>query len=155
MIRMGRTGAMRKLFCFLLLAGCTIANSNAQGNEWDHARDTETLVRQAIAFLRINGKQKTLAEVNRPRGQFVDRGRHVVVFDLSGLVLADASDNKRVGQNMIASADAQGQHFVQRYITVGMEGGGWVMYHWPTPDNARLTYVEKVGDLLITCTPDK
>jgi len=156
---------VRKILCFLLLAWFSIGISCAQQQHLDviadggrgTEREAVALVRNAVAFLKANGKQKAMAEFNDAKGQFVHRDLHIVVFDQSGVMWADASNARLVGKTLLAAVDADGKHFVQEYIRLGnAEGRGWVNYRWSRPSDPRqhdlkMTYIEKVDDLVIGC----
>ncbi len=130
----------------------------AQAADKGSADEAVALVKKAVAFLKANGKDKAYAEFNNTSGQFVTKDLYVFVYGLSdGLNLAHGANPKMVGKNLMELKDANGVFIVKEFIKTanGKTGNGWVDYQWPNPVTkaleAKSTYVEKAGDVLIGC----
>ena len=65
------------------------------------------MVKKAVAFYEKNGKQKTVAELGKSPGPFVDRDIYVTMYDMRGDCLAHINP-KMVGKNMIDLRDSRG-----------------------------------------------
>jgi signal transduction histidine kinase len=82
------------------LTGITIRN---------HTRtELYDLVDRAVAYAKKNGKEKTLAEINNPDGQFTDGDLFVWAEDFSGTILADPYWKEGVGKNWMNYTDPYG-----------------------------------------------
>lgn len=134
------------LLMFALLPGLSFAEQSLE--------EAQALVKRAAAYLQTQGKQKALAEFNRPKNQFIDRELYVFVLDAEGNTLANGVTPKIVGKNVREMKDLDGKAFIREILQIGNEkGSGWVDYKWPDPVSGRLrdkrTFVEKSGDLYI------
>lgn len=138
------------LLCSLPFAAPAIAA------EYGTHEDATAMVKKAVAYLKENGKEKAYAEFNSQKGQFKDRDLYIFVMDMNGVELANGSNAKLVGKNLIDLKDAGGKAMVKEFIDVARtKGSGWVDYAWPNPVKGTVekksTYVEKAGDILIGC----
>ena len=124
------------------------------------AAEAVALVRKAGAFLRQYGQARTLAELNKPDGQFVDGELYVFAFgaDGSGVQLANPVYPLLVGKNVLSMQDPDGVWFIRRILEVGRSpaGKGWVDYQWPNAMNGRFvelktSYIERVDPLILGC----
>jgi cytochrome c len=146
---------MNKLFKAVLL-GVFAAALSAPSFAADKASadDAVALVKKAAAFLKANGKEKAMAEFNNGKGQFIDRDLYIFVTDMKGTMLANGSNQKLVGKDLMALKDADGKAFVKAYTELTTEKGkGWVDYKWQNPATKAIdqksSYVEKHDDLII------
>ncbi len=120
-------------------------------------KEAELMVHKAAAYVAKEGKEKALAAFNDPKGPFTYLDLYVVVLGLDGTVLAHGRNQKFVGGNDTGKKDAQGRpHFAARWLEVGKTTGkGWVEYSIENPQSHKVenkvAYVERVGDLIITC----
>ena len=149
---------MRKIFLLLavlaVLPRATLAEERAQAT----TKEAELMVHKAVAYVAKEGKEKALAAFNDPKGPFTYLDLYVVVLATDGTVLAHGRNQKFVGGNDTAKKDAQGRpHFAARWLEVGKssEGKGWVEYSVENPQShkveKKVAYVERAGDMIITC----
>ena len=124
-----------------------------------HAADTEdakTLVKQAAAYVKYQGKEKALTEISTPKGMF-DKGElYVFAYDLQGVMLAHPKNPALIGQNLINVPDTEGKLFRKEIVEKAKsQGSGWVDYLYLNPETNRqehkTTYFLKVGDIIICC----
>jgi cytochrome c len=122
----------------------------------DKKSEAIALVEKAAAFVSEHGREKGLAEMNKPDGQFVKGDLYVFAFDLNGVMAAQPKNPKAVGENLIDKPDNKGKLFRKEIIEKAKtEGGGWVDYFYLNPQTGKeedkTTYLKKVGDLVICC----
>ncbi len=123
------------------------------------ADEAKALVKKAVAYLNANGRDKAFAEFNNTTGQFVSKDLYVFVYSLNGdgINLAHGANPKMVGKNLLELRDPNGVFIVKEFIKTANSkaGSGWVDYQWPHPVTkaleAKSTYIERAGDLLIGC----
>lgn len=123
------------------------------GDDRGTAPEAEALVKKAVAFLKQNGRDKAMAEFNKPNGPFRVKDMYIVVFDMAGVGLAHPNP-KLVGKATPGIKDVDGKMIFREYVnTVEAKGRGWVDYKWPSPASGAIesksTYLEKVDDLII------
>ena len=73
-------------------------------------------VEKAAAFVSEHGKEKGLAEMNKPGGQFEKRELYVFVLDLNGVMAAQPKNPKAVGKKLIDKPDNKGKLFRKERI---------------------------------------
>ena len=110
------------------------------------------MVKKAIAYMKSNGKDKLITEVNAKNPLFVDRDLYIYLSADKGQVVAHAMNPKLVGRDLSQLKDADGKNFVAEMVKVADSGKpGWVEYRWPNPVTKqvedKVTYVEKVDGL--------
>ena len=113
-----------------------------------------SMVKKAVAYLKQNGQEKSLAEFNKTEGQFVSGELYVVVLDMNGVLLADGNKPKLVGKALIDVKDVNGKAFVREELELARsKGGGWVDFVWFNPATKvmapRSSYFEKVGEVIV------
>src|SRR5271169_4027380 len=113
------------------------------------------LVKKAVAYYQANGEDKALDEFSKPGGQFTEGDLYIFVYDLKGTMLAHPN-KALIGRNMIDMPDANGKMFRKDIINIAKtNGSGWVDYKYTNPktavDEAKTTYFEKAGELVICC----
>ncbi len=118
--------------------------------------DAKSLVKQAAAFVKYQGKGKALAEISKPKGAF-DRGEtYVFAYDLQGVMLAHPKDKTLIGKNLIDIPDNNGKLFRKEIVDKAKsKGSGWVDYLYLNPETNEVehktTYLLKVGDIILCC----
>lgn len=132
------------------LSGACLAEGKAK------AEDAVALVKKAVAYLKKNGREKSLAAFNDRHGQFVAGELYVFVIDQQATMLAHGALPRIVGKNVLEMKDADGNFLFKSMLELsGAKGGGWVHYKWPNPSSkeveAKSTYLEKVGELVLGC----
>lgn len=140
-------------FAFFLIFGSGVTNAADKGS----ADEAIALVKKAAAYLSANGKEKAFAEFSNPTGKFVNKDLYVFVYNNEGLNLAHGANPKLIGKNLLELKDNEGVFVVKEFIKTanGKTGKGWIDYKWPNPVSqaleAKSTYVEKAGDVIIGC----
>ena len=110
------------------------------------------LVGRAVADAQKDGKEKTLAEINNPRGKFVQGDLFVWAEDFNGTVLADPYWKEGIGKNWMDTTDPYGEKTTIISINAIRSGTGFT--HVMFPDTARnstvpvpkLLYLQRVDD---------
>ena len=116
--------------------------------------DAMRLVREAITFYRLSGREIALEEFSNPQGRFVKGGQYVIALDPTGVMLAHGMNKKYVGKDFYRITDSDGKSFI-RYIvdTANAEGSGWVEYKWFDPvaktEQLKTVYFELTDDVII------
>jgi cytochrome c len=148
---------MKNLFHATVVGLCLMAcGAGVLAAEKSTAEEAVAMVKQAVAYLNANGKEKAFEEFNDPQGQFVTRDLYVFVNDMNGTTVAHGGNVKLVGKNVLELKDASGKAFIREMVEVTRtRGKGWVEYKWMNPQSrsleTKLTYVEKAGDFVIGC----
>ena len=122
----------------------------------DTAEEAKTLVDQAVAFTKANGKEKAFVEFNNHQGQFVKGDLYIFVVDLNGKCLAHGGNEKLVGKDVIGLKDSDGKFFIKDMVEgAKAKGSGWSDYRWTNPATKSIekksTYFKKDGDLVFGC----
>lgn len=120
------------------------------------ADQAKGMVDEAVAFMQANGKENALAEINNPKGKFVQGGLYVFAYDLNATVIAMPVNPKLVGKNLMEVPDADGKLFRKEIVEVAKtKGVGWVDYKYRNPENSKIehktTYLKKVNDIIVCC----
>lgn len=119
----------------------------------NHTRaEVYDLVRQAVAFAKANGREKALAEINNPDGQFSRGDLFVWAEGFNGTVLADPYWKEGVGKNWMDYTDPYGAKTTIVGINAIKSGTGFT--HAMFPDTAaghtkalpKLIYAQAVDD---------
>ncbi|MBK8167438.1 MAG: cache domain-containing protein [bacterium] len=122
----------------------------------DPQQEAKALVESAAAFLKANGKEATLAEMNKAGGQFVKGDLYVFAYDLTATIVAHPKNPKLVGKNLMEVPDTDGKQFRKEIVeTAKASGFGWVDYKYLNPESkkveAKTTYLQKAGDIVLCC----
>jgi cytochrome c len=134
--------------CFVFATGPALANVTA--------KEAEALVKEAVVFYKANGKEKAMAEFNKPKGKF-DKGElYVFVYDMKATILAHPNKPALVGKNLLEMTDYSGKYFRKEIVnTAAAKGRGWSDYDYQNPVSKKIehktTYFEKVDDIIICC----
>lgn len=143
----------------LLLA---LGTASAQDNK----AECVALVKKAGEFLKANGKEKVLAEINNPKGAFAHgeiylfASDHVPNWDSNKdrtITLAHGANPKLVGKDMTDLKDADGVAFVKKMaeIAASKAGEGWTDYKWPNPVTKQIepktTFTKRYEPLVFSC----
>jgi cytochrome c len=114
--------------------------------------DAKALVDKALAFIKANGIEKAVAEINGnpPKGQLSKDDIYVVIQDFKGVILAHGGNPKLVGQNHWDVKDPSGKYFVREQVEVAKtkSGGGMVDLVWTNPATKKVqpktNFVKKI-----------
>ena len=101
--------------------------------------DAKALAEKAAVYVKANGKDKGIAEIGNPKGQFVKGGDlYVVLQDFNGFNLANPM-SPIAGKNFLDVKDASGKFFFREMIEVAKtKGGGWVTDSWTNPATKKV-----------------
>lgn len=149
---------MFKLFKAILVCG-SLAFCGASSAADAHGTRAEAiaLVQKAIASIKANGREKTIAEINNVQGtKFRDRDLYITVNDMNAKNLAHGSNPRMQGKDLIDLKDADGKAFMrERLELVKAKGKGWQDYKFVNPVSKQIEdksmYFEKFEDLIINC----
>jgi hypothetical protein len=102
----------------------------------------EALVKDGLAFMKANGKEKFLAEISKGSGKFhVKPGGtlYLAAYDLNGTVLAHGADAALLGLNRLNVKDPDGVQYIKQQIATGQQkGGGWVNFKRLNPEGRKI-----------------
>jgi len=148
---------MRKLLQFIVF-GAVIGFGSGTNAASEHATAEEAvaMVQRVIAYMKENGKDKTIAEVNNLQGQFRDRDLYVTINDLNMKSLAHGANARMQGKDLIDLKDADGKPFMrERLELVKAKGKGWQDYKFVNPVTKQIEhkamYFERHDDVVINC----
>jgi cytochrome c len=141
---------MKSIYRFSVAVGlgmALLAAGTAGAAEKGTRNEATTLVKKAIEFYKVNGKEKAYAEISKSSGEFIDRDMYVYVVETSGVVVAHGANSKLIGKNLGQIKDVDGKLFVQDLMSLVKDNkSGWVDYKWPNPLNKQIesktTYLE-------------
>jgi signal transduction histidine kinase len=103
--------------------------------------DVVARVNKAVDYYRQNGREKTVAELNRRDGVFAKGMDYVDLHDLNGVCLAHPRSPELVGQNRLDVADPKGKHFIKEIIdSARTHADGWVRYMRENPNNGEIEH---------------
>ncbi len=123
------------------------------------ADEAIALVKKAGTYLKDNGKDKLLSEINSAAPAFLSKDLYLFAYSVNGdgINLAHGANKKMIGKNMLELRDADGVYIVKKFLDAAnsKSGSGWVDYKWTNPKTgaleAKTTYIERFGDILIGC----
>jgi cytochrome c len=87
---------------------------------------------EAVEYYKANGKDKTFAEINNPKGELRRGELYIFVYDSSGRVAAHGADTKQIGVDVMNLQDENRKYFGREIMQIG-ESGGSVDYVWMNP----------------------
>lgn len=146
---MKKTVFMAIALCIALVPALAAAADTPQ-------QEAKALVEAAVAYMKANTKEAALAEFNKPGGQFDKGDMYVFAYDLTATIVAHPKNQKLVGKNLMEVPDTDGKFFRKEIVeTAKASGFGWVDYKYMNPESkkveAKTTYLQKVGDIVLCC----
>jgi len=135
---------------FSLVCFVTAGYVQAAGN----TAEAKALVDKAVSYAKANGKDKTVAEISKPKGQF-DKGElYVFAYDMTATVIAHPKNPKIIGKNLLEVPDPDGKFFRKDVISQAKtKGNGWVDYKYLNPETKKIepktTYFVRSGDIIL------
>ena len=137
------------LICFFAVAGGYAAEKGT-------SKEAKKMVEQAAAYLKANGKEKALQEFNKANGKFVKGELYVFAYDMNGVMVAQPMNPESVGKNLLNEPDSKGKFFRKEINELAKtKGSGFVDYIYLNPvskkEEAKATYIQREGDLIICC----
>lgn len=97
------------------------------------AEEAKTLVAHAIALYDRIGATEAFHRINAHDGDFMDRDLYVAVIGPSGLIVAQADDERRVGLDANAITDIDGKPYGRALIDQATADGAWIDYRRKDP----------------------
>jgi cytochrome c len=106
------------------------------------------MVKDAIEHTKKNGKDATIALINKGDAKFKDGETYITIYDLEGKCIAHATKPARVGQNLINEKDPAGVLFVKERIELAKtKGNGWQTYKFQNPTTKKIEPKEAYNEL--------
>jgi hypothetical protein len=114
------------------------------------------MVKKTIAFYKKQGREKTLRELNNPRGPFVLGSLYSFAYDLEGTVIAHPINSSLIGGKLHDIPDESGKFFRREIVfKAKTKGSGWVEYRYTEPKSGKvqqkITYFEKYDKIIFCC----
>jgi len=124
--------------------------------EFGTAAEAEALVKKAIQLIKAEGRDKAFAEINNPKGKFVDRDLYIFVYDMEGKCVAHGFNPKMIGKELIEVKDSDGKTFVKERVEIAKtKDHGWQDYKFTDPITKKIepksAYVERLENLIVGC----
>jgi signal transduction histidine kinase len=143
------------LFVLIALAGTFASSSASAKEEFGTAAEAKAMVAKAIQHIQKVGPEKAYQAFTAKDPAFTDRDLYVIVYDVSGRVLAHGQNPKMVGKDNLDLRDADGKPYIRdRIETSKSKSGFWQEYKWTDPVSRKLllksTYTERYKDTLIS-----
>lgn len=116
--------------------------------------EAEAIVKKAIGYIKDNGRDKGFAEINNPKGEFVNRDLYIFVYDMNGKCIAHGRDTGKIGKIEIDLKDANNVFFVKERIEIARtKGKGWQNYQTTNPTTKKIedktAYLERYDDFIV------
>jgi cytochrome c len=100
-----------------------------------------TFVKEAVAYARQNGKERSLAEFSNKNGSFFRGVLYIYAYDFNGTTIAHPVNPEKIGVNRLNEKDAEGNLFIQDLRQAAINGTGFSTYYYINP--AHNNAVEK------------
>lgn len=118
--------------------------------------EAEAMVKEAVTFVKANGREAALVEFSNPSGKFVKKDLYVFVYDLNGKILSHGQNPDQIGKDMLRTKDPDGKEYVKERIEIAKtKGSGWQDYKFKNPVSKtveqKTAYIEKFDDMIIGC----
>ncbi|MEN6518804.1 MAG: cache domain-containing protein [Methanospirillum sp.] len=113
--------------------------------------DLAAFVRNASAYVAAAGEQAALAEFQKKDGRFSRGDLYIYAYDRNGTLLAHPYQPDLVGTDRTNWTDIRGLPFVRVGNSTAANGGGFVAYMYPAPQNGTINekapdaYESKIG----------
>lgn len=114
--------------------------------------DMVALVEEGAAYAEAEGTDAALAAIGNLSGPFVDaEGHYLYAYDYNGTLVAHPYLGDRVGESLIEKEGPFGMKTIRVLSDTAKDGGGFVVFVWPNPDNGnqeelKIGYVLPVND---------
>ncbi len=131
------------------LAASLAVPAFAAKDEFGSAKEAEAMVSKAVAHIKTAGVEKAYQDFTGRAAGYADRDLYVVVYDLSGKVLAHGLNPKMVGKDLIDLRDPDGKQFVKERVELARaKAKFWHDYKFTDPVTKKVlpksTYCERV-----------
>ncbi len=138
---------MKKLIVVALVV--SVAAGAAAKEEFGSAKEAEAMVTKAVAHIKTAGVGKAYQDFTGKAPAFIDRDLYVVVYDMTGHVLAHGLNPKMVGKDLIDLKDPDGKQFVKERVELARSKAAfWHDYKFTDPVTRKVlpksTYCQRV-----------
>jgi signal transduction histidine kinase len=136
--------------------GAAVGATTAFADAHVTAKEAEAMVKKGVAYIKTAPRDKALADITDPKGQFVDRDLYLTVYKMDGTALAHGANAKMVGKNLIELRDANGkEHIRERVELARTKTSFWQDFSWVNPVSKKIEpkqmYCERTDDMLVVC----
>lgn len=140
----------------VFLTAFAVSGISSAGSDRGTADEAVALVKKVIADMKKYGKTKVIQDVQNQSPQYRDRDLYVSIGTLEGVNLANGSNPKLAGKNILDIKDMDGKFLTRERIEIAKKkGGGWQDYKWPDPITKEVqkksVYVEGFEDMTVAC----
>jgi cytochrome c len=147
-------GMFKKFIVSILI--CLFAMASVYAAQKATPEEAKKMVEQAVAYVKANGQEKALKEFNKPKGKFVKGEMYVFAYDLNAVMMGHPVNPNLIGKNLFNETDSKGKLFRKEIVELAKtKGSGLVDYTYLNPvtkkEEAKTTYIQKEGDLIICC----
>ena len=138
------------------MAGAVMATTAVAAEQRVTPKEAEAMVKKGVAYIKATPRDKAMADITDPKGQFVDRELYLTVYKMDGTALAHGANAKMVGKNMLELRDGNGKpHIRERMEMARTQSTFWQDFSFINPVNRKLEpkqmYCEKTPDELVVC----
>jgi len=147
---------MLKKVVITVMVLCLFVAASVSAQQRGTPAEAKKMVDEAIAYIKANGQEKAFAEINNPKGKFVDRDLYIMVYDMNGTCLAHGANKERIGKNFTDSKDDAGNYVIKLRVEMAKtKGSGWQDYVFLNPVSKKVepktAYFERYGDIIVSC----
>lgn len=148
---------MKKQAMAAVLAGLVAVTGAALAQEKRVTpKEAEAMVRKGVLYIKSNPRDKAMADITDPKGQFVDRELYLTVYKMDGTALAHGANAKFVGKNLIDLRDGNGkEHIRERLEIAKTKTTFWQDFSFVNPVNKKMEpkqmYCERTDEMLVVC----
>lgn len=132
--------------------GSGVALADSDGTYPPVIREMVELVDSGVSYAKAQGKEAALAEVSNLKGQFVDTdGHYLYAYLYDGTLIGHPYLPEKIGSSLYDRVDMYGMRNIEALATTAAEGGGFIVFIWPNPDEGnrdelKIGYVMPVDD---------
>jgi cytochrome c len=101
-------------------------------------------VKEAVAYAKQNGKEKSLAEFSNRNGSFFRGELYIYAYDINGTTIAHPVNPEKIGVNRLNEKDTKGNLFIQDLREAAVNGTGFATYYYINPAHNN-TEEKKLG----------
>jgi len=132
-----RMGVVAAVMTIALSVSACSAGSSGEAATVTSREDVQAFVEEAVAYAQANGKDAALEAITDPQGPFQRGELYIFAYDADGTVIAHGGNAELIGQNISGLDDGFGNELLAEFLAKVKEGGGWVEYLWPDPDDGN------------------
>ena len=141
---------MKKIALAVALAASTQVFA---ADDYATPKEAEAMVAKAVKAVAAN-RDAAFKEISAKDKKWVSRDLYPVVYGMDGKCIAHGQNEKQVGKDLIALADADGKEFVKERVELARaKGKFWQDYKFTDPISKKVlpksVYCEKTGDVIV------